>query len=75
MFDPEKPCQTRDGRAAHVICKDRVSGFGGYQYPIRARVEHPNNADMWVVWSYLSDGRWKSNEASNNNDLVNYKPN
>jgi hypothetical protein len=75
MFNPKNPCQTRDGRAAVIICTDRVGGFGGYQYPIQAKVEHPNHAGEWVEWTYLADGRWKSNETANNNDLVNHNPN
>ena len=71
MLDISKPCQTRDGRIALILETERAGGFGGYQYPIRAKVEHPNNHGEWVEWSYLRDGRWKSNEAENNNDLLN----
>ncbi len=71
-FDPSKPVRTRDGRKAEIIATNQtVSEGGGYVYPIRARVEHPNHPGEWVSWNYLADGRWKSNEAKNHNDLVN----
>jgi hypothetical protein len=34
-FDPTKPCRTRDGRAARIICADAKS-----KWPIVALVEH-----------------------------------
>lgn len=71
-FDPSKAVRTRDGRKATILSKDerRMEG-GGYVYTIRARVEHPNEPGKTVCWNYLPDGRWKSNEDSNPNDLVN----
>lgn len=75
MLDTNKPVQTRDGRKAKILKTDQaISEGGGYIYPIRAKVEHPNDPGKWVEWNYLADGRWKSNETHNNNDLVNYRP-
>ena len=71
-FDPNKPVRTRDGRKAVILSKDdrRMEG-GGYVYTIRAEVEHPNDPKLTVRWNYLPEGRWKSNEDRNPNDLVN----
>jgi hypothetical protein len=71
MFNPNKPCMTRDGREAYVTSTKQEKIIGGYEYPIRAKVKHPNIPGEWVEWAYLPDGRWKSNESENNNDLVN----
>ncbi len=74
MFDSRKPVRTRDGRKAEIIKTNQtVSEGGGYIYPIRARVEHPNEAGKWVEWNFLANGRWKSNESKNPNDLVNVR--
>lgn len=62
--------QTRDGRAAVILSTRNNRTEGGYSYPIRARVEHPNESGKWVEWSYMDDGRWKSNEPENGNDLI-----
>lgn len=72
MFDPSKPVRTRDGRKATIIATDQtVTEGGGSIYPIRARVEHPNDPRKTVEWNYLANGRWKSNDMNNHNDLVN----
>ena len=71
MFDPALPAQTRDGRAAIVLSTTDERKMGGYAYPIRAKVEHPNEPGEWVEWGYMPNGRWKSNDPENNNDLVN----
>lgn len=74
-FDPSKPVRTRDGRKARVLATDQtVSEGGGYVYPIRAEVTHPNKPDEVVEWNYLADGRWKSNDHCNGNDLINEMP-
>ena len=74
-FDPTKPVRTRDGRTARILATDQtVSEGGGYVYPIRAEVEHPNKPGARVQWNYLANGRWKSNDAHNRNDLVNERP-
>lgn len=71
-FDPNLPVRTRDGRKARILRTDQtVSEGGGYIYPIRAAVEHPNDPKQFVEWNYLADGRWKSNDPRNHNDLVN----
>lgn len=74
-FDPTKPVRTRDGRNARIIATDQtVTEGGGYVYPIRAEVAHPNERGKKVRWNYLADGRWKSNDSRNHNDLVNERP-
>ena len=73
-FDPSKPVATRDGRAAVVLSTTSTHTMGPYAYPIQAKVEHPNEPTGWVAWHYLPDGRWKSNEDENNNDLINVRP-
>lgn len=71
MLDTTKPVRTRDGRKASILVTDQnVTEGGGYRYPIRARVEHPCG-DGVIEWNYMADGRWKSNETHNHNDLVN----
>lgn len=73
-MDITKPVRTRDGRKAEIIRADQtVSEGGGYVYPIRAKVEHPNKPGEWVEWNYLADGRWKSNDCKNPNDLINVR--
>jgi hypothetical protein len=75
LLDVTKPVRTRDGRKARIIATDQtVTEGGGYIYPIRAEVEHPNERGKFVRWNYLADGRWKSNERRNHNDLVNERP-
>lgn len=74
-FDPSKPVRTRDGRAARILATNQTkTEGGGYIYPIRAEVEHPAKPGETICWNYLADGRWKSNEARNRNDLVNEQP-
>lgn len=71
-LDTNRPVRTRDGRKARIIATNQtVSEGGGYVYPIRAQVEHPNEPGSFVEWNYLADGRWKSNDHHNHNDLVN----
>ena len=67
VFDVCKPYQTRDGRAARITSIT----YGDTSYPICAKVEHPNEPGRWVEWNYMADGRWKSNDNNNPNDLVN----
>jgi len=74
-FNPRLPVCTRDGRAAFIEGSNRSHFEGSYRYPILARVEHPNEHKQWVRWHYMLDGRWKSNDPENGNDLVNYIPN
>ena len=74
-LDVTKPVRTRDGRKARIIAADQtVSEGGGYVYPIRAEVEHPNDPKKVIRWNYLADGRFKSNEDRNPNDLINERP-
>lgn len=65
------PIATRDGRAAVIERIDSNQTVGSYAYPVVARVEHPNEPGEWVRWNYMADGRWKSNDPGNHNDLVN----
>lgn len=65
---------TRDGRAARIVSMTETHQMGPYLYPIRAEVEHPSEPGQWVTWHYMADGRWKSNDPENHNDLVAYQP-
>lgn len=74
-FDPTKPVCTRDGRKARILRTNQVySEGGGYNYPIRAEVQHPSDLGKMIQWNYLEDGRWKSNDPCNHNDLINEMP-
>lgn len=72
-LDMSKPIATRDGRAAIIESRDGGFTMGGYRYPIEARVEHPNEPGAWVRHPYMVDGRYKSNDQTNHNDLVNIR--
>lgn len=61
---------TRDGRAARILSFSEKHMEGPYTYPILAEVEHPSELGAWLRWHYLADGRWKSNDVNNGNDLV-----
>lgn len=61
---------TRDGRAARVLSFVEPRVEGPYPYPILAEVEHPNEPGAWLRWHFMADGRWKSNDDRNPNDLV-----
>ena len=75
-LNTEAPIITRDGRPAYIVATGQtVSEGGGYVYPIRAAVVYPNEPGSSIEWNYLADGRWKSNEHSNHNDIINYRPN
>lgn len=64
VFDPTKPAQTRDGRAARIICTDRQGQNHGN---IVALVGHDD-----TVYTYRSDGKWAPSVTEfNPNDLVN----
>ena len=71
-IDFSKPLRTRDGRRARLVETGRFMKEGGYSYPVRAKVQHPNDRSKWVEWNYMANGRWKSNDPLNNNDLVNH---
>lgn len=74
MIDTSKAIRTRDGRKARIIATNSTHMMGPYRYPIIAEVEHPNEPGQWVRWHYMEDGRWKSNEPGNHNDLLNEMP-
>lgn len=65
---------TRDGRAATIISRTESHVMGPYEYPILAEIENPNDPSQKVRWHYMADGRWKSNENNNHNDLIAYQP-
>lgn len=71
--DLARPIATRDGRVAILERTDGSLVAGGYRYPVVARVEHPNEPGEWVRHAYMADGRWKSNDPCNGNDLVNIR--
>ncbi|MCJ2005496.1 hypothetical protein, partial [Methylobacterium sp. J-092] len=56
ILDLSQPIQTRDGRAARLISTNETHQSGGYIYPLRAEVEHPNKPDRWKSWFYMRDG-------------------
>lgn len=66
----DQPVMTRDGRAARILSFTEQHQEGPYFYPILAEVEHPNEIGAWLRWHYMADGRWKSNDPHNGNDLV-----
>lgn len=70
MINPEIQVMTRDGRSAKIISVNETSKMGGYEYPILAEVEHPNEAGEIVRWHFMANGQWKSNDSCNNNDLI-----
>lgn len=70
MIKPGLQVMTRDGRDARIVSIDEGPKMGGYRYPILAEVEHPNNKGEFVLWHYMANGQWRSNDACNGNDLV-----
>lgn len=70
MINPELQVMTRDGRQAKIVAVDASHDMGGYQYPIVAEVDHPNDPGALVLWHYMANGQWKSNDSCNNNDLI-----
>lgn len=71
MLDITKPICTRDGRASRLLETGCSYTIGGYLYPLKAEVEHPNCPGEWVSWHYMLNGQWKSNDINNPNDLIN----
>lgn len=63
-FDPDKPCQTRDGRKARIICKDRRH----QQYPIVALLEA---GGVESQTSHTKDGWLYDAGQSSPHDLIN----
>lgn len=63
-FDPSKPVQTRDGRAARIVATDRKSNH----YPIVAFVE---SGDEEYCHTYTTDGRYHFVGEESPSDLVN----
>lgn len=72
-LDLTAPIRTRDGRAVRLISTTDTHKMGPYNYPLRAEVERPNDPGGWTAWHYMRDGRWKSNDPCNGNDLVNVR--
>lgn len=70
MLRNDQPVMTRDGRAARILSFTERHTMGPYHYPILAEVEHPSEVGGWLRWHYMADGRWKSNDDANGNDLV-----
>lgn len=66
----DQQVMTRDGRAARILSFTERHTSGPYSYPILAEVEHPSEIGSWLKWHFMSDGRWKSNDDANPNDLV-----
>lgn len=66
----DQAVMTRDGRAARILSFTEAHSEGPYAYPVLAEVEHPNETGAWLRWHYMADGRWKSNDPENDNDLV-----
>lgn len=74
MMRTDAQVMTRDGRKATILSRTERRVMGPYEYPILAEVEHPNDPEKMVLWHYLANGRWKSNDDSNPNDLISYRP-
>ncbi len=70
MLRSDQQVMTRDGRAARILSFTAAHTEGPYHYPILAEVEHPSEIGGWIRWHYMADGRWKSNDPKNPNDLV-----
>jgi hypothetical protein len=67
-FDPTKPVQTRDGRAARVICTDKKSNQG---FTIIALVEDSCDKRKEQVLSYQTCGSIRRDGTHTESDLVN----
>lgn len=65
MFDPTKPVQTRDGRAARIICTDRVND----PWSIVALVSAYDGQEC--ILRLTSNGRIFNRPHSDPHDLVN----
>jgi len=52
MFDPTKPCQTRDGREVQVLRQ------GVIDTRLTAFIKDEHNPDKWVLRTYHPDGRF-----------------
>ena len=63
-FDPSKPVQTRDGRPARIICKDRAGDF-----PIIALVTGFSGEE--VVFATQLNGRFYDGQ-DHDYDLINF---
>ena len=62
-FDPKKPCRTRNGRAARIICTD-----GKGDQPIIALIDYE---DTDIVTRFTTDGHWQIQNGECGNDLIN----
>lgn len=62
-FDPTKPCRTRDGRKAEVLCEFTVNGIRCLFMRVTEQ-----NGEEWVG-TFASDGRY--NDEQRRNDLIN----
>ena len=65
-FDPTKPVQTRDGRAARIICSDARLSWGA---PLVALVQAPGRSGELIEF-YDAEGRAKTT-IDGSNDLIN----
>ena len=64
-FDPTKPCQTRDGRPARILCTDLVG-----DYPIVAAVPRQEDG-LEILVTTKSDGSYSRGIGGSFHDLVN----
>ena len=66
MIDLKKPVQTRDGKAARIICTDRTNS----EYPVVALVYLPDDFGEQLE-TYTLKGRYSQANVDNPYDLVN----
>lgn len=63
-FNPNKPCETKDGRPVRILCTDKKGA-----HPIVALVPFKNGVQAESILSYDTEGRWCA--GNNALDLVN----
>lgn len=68
-FDPTKPVQTRDGRAARIICTDRKDSAMKNTCPIVALVTEKTGAESYA--QYQLNGRSSIFTVDSDVDLIN----
>lgn len=66
-FDPTKPVQLRDGRAARILATDLKSHYGTR---IVAALTAPTTGNEHVL-TFYTNGRFMSTTADSDSDLVN----
>lgn len=68
-FDPTKPVQTRDGRAARIICTDRKDTAVNNPCPLIALVTQVNGLESY--YNFQLNGRFSIYTTKSDADLIN----